>query len=200
MNELRDKVVLVTEGSRGAGREICRAFAARGARVAIIDEDGDAAAALADDLDPTGARVVGIRCDTADDADIVTAVRDAVDWFGDIDILVNNVSAGGNLGINPEDMTEADWVRCVVAGPALAFRFMQACHRHLVRGSRIVNVGGGSPLPAISDAMAQEWQWHGITVGTVTPFAGESNSPGADDLERLLSSATAPHRAGALVA
>ena len=89
--DLTDRVAVVTGGSRGLGREMCRAFAAQGAKVVVASRKRDACVALADELTAaTGREALGVGCHVGrwDDCDrLVEAARQR---FGRIDVLVNN--------------------------------------------------------------------------------------------------------------
>ena len=105
---LKDKVAVVTGGSRGLGFYSARALAAEGARLAICarGEEGLGAAAAA--LRQAGTEVLAVACDiaAADGADtLLGAVRDR---YGGIDILVNNV--GGNRRGRFEETSDQDWL------------------------------------------------------------------------------------------
>jgi NAD(P)-dependent dehydrogenase (short-subunit alcohol dehydrogenase family) len=57
---LSDRVAVITGGASGIGKASCRAFAAAGARVVVVDRDGDGAAAVANEIARTGADSIGI--------------------------------------------------------------------------------------------------------------------------------------------
>ena len=83
---LDGRVALVTGGASGIGRAIASELTLRGARVAIVDLDGDAAAAVAATL----AGAVGRRCDVSDPAACEAIVADVREAIGPVDILVND--------------------------------------------------------------------------------------------------------------
>lgn len=93
--DLRDRVLLVTGGARGIGLETARAAAARGAVVAVLDADGDAAARAADSL--AGA-ALGVTADVTDLAALDAAVKAIVDRLGGIDVVVANAGIGPRVG------------------------------------------------------------------------------------------------------
>jgi len=83
---------VVTGGAAGIGEAVCRAFAAAGARVAVLDIDAARAQALAAQL-PGGA--LGLACDVADSATVNAAMGRVDEAFGRIDVLVNNAGIIG---------------------------------------------------------------------------------------------------------
>ena len=91
--DFSDKTVLVTGGSRGIGRAIARAFAASGARVAIIYHSNKAAAELAL-TEFVGQGHLAMQADVASPAAVEQAVNAIVDEFGSLDIAVNNAGIG----------------------------------------------------------------------------------------------------------
>ncbi|MCC7363343.1 MAG: SDR family oxidoreductase [Dehalococcoidia bacterium] len=89
--KLQDRVAIVTGGARGIGEGIARAFAEEGAKVAILDLDGEAAAATAAAI---GNGAIGFACDVAADGEAKAGVARVVEHFGGLDILANNAGAG----------------------------------------------------------------------------------------------------------
>src|SRR5260370_33152893 len=87
---LREKIVLITGGSRGLGLVLARHICARGGNVALIARDREELARAKDDLAPRGGKVLTIECDLLDAEQIQSAVRHIIDRFGKIDILINN--------------------------------------------------------------------------------------------------------------
>jgi len=90
---LMDRVVIVTGGARGIGAGIARCLADEGARVAVLDIDGDASERAAAEL---GAEHLGVAADVSDERTAAAAVERVVEHYGGLDILVNN-AGGGNL-------------------------------------------------------------------------------------------------------
>ena len=100
MNNLEERVALVTGASRGIGAAVARALAAQGARLVLASRSGD-------DLGIEGA--VAQPCDVRDPAALDSLVSAAVDRFGGLDILVANAGVGAYgpfLDLPPEHMEE----------------------------------------------------------------------------------------------
>ncbi len=89
--KLEGRVAIVTGGAQGIGEGIVRCFAQEGADVVIPDINEAAATKLAHDLKATGRNVLPIKADLTSSSVVAKIVRDTLDTFGKIDILVNNV-------------------------------------------------------------------------------------------------------------
>ena len=88
---LADQVVLVTGGGSGIGAAVARACDAEGARVAVLDLDGPAAARTAGEV----AQGLAVTCDVTDRAAVDRTVDEVVQHWGRLDVLVNNAGAVG---------------------------------------------------------------------------------------------------------
>lgn len=107
MNRFEGKVVAVTGGGSGIGKEAAARFVAEGASVAINGRDAAKLEAAAREIDPSGERVVVSAGDIADPATGAALVDAAVSRFGKLDVLVNNAGV-----FNPKpflELTEADY-------------------------------------------------------------------------------------------
>ena len=93
MNDLADKVAIVTGGAGGIGRAIVERFATEGARVAIVDSDTEAGTALAHEL---GSAVSFVPTDVADPTQVDRAVSLTVEQLGGLHVLVNNAGISGS--------------------------------------------------------------------------------------------------------
>jgi NAD(P)-dependent dehydrogenase (short-subunit alcohol dehydrogenase family) len=89
---LKDQVAVVTGGARGIGEGIAQCLAEEGARVALLDIDGEAAERAAEEL---AAGALGLASDVSDETQAAAAAEQVAAHFGRLDILVNN-AGGGN--------------------------------------------------------------------------------------------------------
>jgi 3-oxoacyl-[acyl-carrier protein] reductase len=125
MDDLTGRVALVTGGSRGIGREIARALAAAGARVAVnYRAAADAADIVVRDIESAGGKAVALQADVSDPLAAAELVRETEVRLGPIGVLVNN--AGVNAG-KPLDRLDAQiWNDTIATNLSSAFFVTQA--------------------------------------------------------------------------
>jgi len=112
LNELKNKTVFVTGASRGIGREIALRFAKDGANIVVIGKTSETHPKLkgtihdtAREVEAAGGKALAIQLDIRDEEAVEQAVRQAVEAFGGIDVLVNNASAisiTGTMATSPK--------------------------------------------------------------------------------------------------
>ena len=181
----RDKVALITGGSRGLGLEIARQICAKRGKVALIARDTEELGRAKTDLDRFGTEVLTIQCDLLDGAQIQSAVQQALQRFGKIDILMNNA---GIIQIGPlEHMRLEDFDRAMRLHfwAPFVLQMLIVPQMRASGGGRIVNIssiGGKIAVPhmapysaskfalaGFSDAIRAELAKDKIFVTTVTP-------------------------------
>ncbi|MEF8783654.1 MAG: SDR family oxidoreductase [Haloarculaceae archaeon] len=107
---LEDKAAAITGAGSGMGRATAELFAERGARVAVVDLDVDAAHKTVDNIETAGGEAVSIEADVSRAAEVEAFVDRTVEEYGSIDVLHNN--AGIPMASTPvEDVTEETWDR-----------------------------------------------------------------------------------------
>ena len=152
---LEGRVAHITGGGRGIGRAIALAYAAEGARLALsartTAELKETAQLISGQF---GTDVITIVTDVSDFDQVETAVRNTLDHFGAIDVMVNNAGNIGPVG-RVWDNDPADWARTIAVHLIGVF---YGCHAvipsMLEQGSgRIVNMSGvGGPNTTAYDA------------------------------------------------
>jgi 3-oxoacyl-[acyl-carrier protein] reductase len=196
MSELLGHVALVTGGSRGIGAAIAVRLAELGADVAITyAQSKDRADEVVDRIKVQGRRGLAVKADSADAAEVVSAVEQTVDEFGRIDILVNNA---GVFPFGPiEDVSLDEIDRTLAIHARAVFLASQAAVKHMSDGARIISIGSNlaervafpgvtlysmskSALLGFTKGLARDLGDRGITVNLVQPGSTDTDMNPAD--------------------
>src|SRR6476660_2645230 len=116
---------LVTGGGSGIGRATCRRMAEEGARVAVVDIDGDRATAVADEIDG-----LAFAADVTDFAALAAAADAAAAQLGGLSLLFNNAGTSSIHRIHEWPL--AEWERVVAINLTGVFHGLRACIPHLL--------------------------------------------------------------------
>ncbi len=163
---IRDKVALITGGSRGLGLIIARQICDQGGKVALIARDADELTRAKNDLESRGGEAITIQCDLLDRAQIESAVRLAIDRFGRIDILINNA---GIIEVGPlEHMQREDFERSMGVHFWAPFELIMRIIPDMRRlgGGRIINIasiGGKIAVPHMAPYTASKFALVGFS-------------------------------------
>lgn len=142
---LRDKVALVTGGSKGIGAGIVRRFAGEGAAVAFTySSSEEKALQLAREVESTGHKVLAIKADSASVDELRAAVTKTVKGLGLLDIFVSN--AGIFIGGSIDTFGLEDFDRMLAINIRAAFIGIQAAAREMKDGGRIVIIGSNTAI------------------------------------------------------
>ena len=184
--QLRDRVAVITGGSRGLGLLMARELAAAGARLAILARDPAELDLARRELAAAGGqRVLALPCDVGNEDEVRWAINAAAERFGRLDVLINNA---GVIQVGPlEHMTVEDFeeaMRVHFWGPLYA-TLAALPHLRKQETARIVNIssiGGRIAIPhlvpysaskfalvGLSDGLRSELAKEGIYVTTVCP-------------------------------
>jgi 3-oxoacyl-[acyl-carrier protein] reductase len=187
MFDVKNRVALVTGGSRGIGKAVALALGAAGAAVAInYRERSEEATAVAAAIRGNGGRAEAFGGDVSLRDSVARIVRDVEERLGSVDILINNAGMAAARGI--DDISEADFDRSIAVNLKSAFLCIQAVlpgmrARHWGRivnissiGARIgagsVSVAYGAAkagLEGLTRAYALRLAGEGVTVNAVAP-------------------------------
>lgn len=165
----QDKRVIVTGAAAGFGEAIARGFAAEGAKVMITDIDGDAAAALAAELD--GA--LSHRLDVTDEAETQAAVAAMIDAWGGVDIAVANAGLP-HRAMPMVEMTTEDFDFMFDVNVRSVFFLAKFCVPHMPPGSSIVStasIGGKRPRANLTPYNASKAAVITLTKGLAAELA-----------------------------
>lgn len=205
---LKDKIAIVTGTSSGIGTSIAERFAEEGARVVCVarrEKEGEAGTAA---ITLQGGQAVFIRCDVSKEEEVNAMVRQVLERFGRIDMLVNN--AGVNFVKPFEEMTSDEWDQVIGVDLRGTFLCIKACINTFLqqKSGNVVNVAtvhtmaclpGAAPYDAakwgvvgLTKALAVEYASRGIRFNCLSP--GLIDTPiwddikaGAEDLDECLS-------------
>jgi NAD(P)-dependent dehydrogenase (short-subunit alcohol dehydrogenase family) len=169
----QDMRVLITAAATGIGRVTAQAFQAAGARVFMCDTDHAALDLLLQDQrgqtpsakgsDP----IAGMPADVSDEAQVAALFKAATEKLGGLDVLVNMAGIAGPTA-NLEDISLADWRRCLAVNLDGAFLCARAAIPHLKRNQSgsIVNMSSNAGLfgfPRRSPYASAKWAIRGLT-------------------------------------
>ena len=110
--ELNGKVVIVTGGASGIGAASCRALAAAGAQIAVVDRDAPGCQAVADEVDG-----IAVVADVSNEASVNAMVDEVVARLGPVDICFSNagVATGGDILSTEPEVWNEQWAINVMA-------------------------------------------------------------------------------------
>ena len=179
------RTAIVTGGASGIGQAIAERLAADGLAVALVDRNGDAAAAVAAKIVASGSMAMGVTADVTDRAAIAAGLAQVHEQLGPVTVLVNSAGLDGFdpfLKIAPET-----WDRLLAVNLTGTFNMCQLVLPDMVETGwgRIVNISsssthGGQPFMAhyvsaksgvngLTKSLALEFGPKGITVNAIPP-------------------------------
>ena len=167
------KVALVTGGGNGIGRATSVAFARQGAKVVVVDRDGDGAQATVGIIRQNNGDAVAVTADGTKAADVKAYVKAAIETYGRIDCFFNNAGIEGKLAPTAEyDEAVFDAVIGVnVKGVFLGLRHVLP---EMIRqgGGAVVNTASVAGLVATPGMPAYVASKHAV-IGLTKTVAGE---------------------------
>lgn len=190
-SDIKGKVVIVTGGSKGIGKEIALEYSKLGAKVVIIGRNIDDLNNVKQELDRNSENNLVIQVDLNDVSALNKKVDDIYEKYKSIDILVNN--AGINITKDAFEITEEDWDRVLDTNLKASFFMCQAVGKKMKEnnGGKIINMASqmsfvgyvkraayGSSKGGVlqlTKALAVEWAKYNINVNAVAPTFVETN-------------------------
>lgn len=183
---LSGQTAIVTGGSRGIGRAVAFALAKSGANVAIISRsNNESTEAIAEQLSSFGVRAISYGCDVSNFDESAVIVKQIINDFGDIGILVNNAGITRDKLIM--QMSESDFDDVININLKGAFNMTHHVSRQLIRrkAGRIINItsvaglignagqanyaASKAGMIGLTKSTAKELAPRGITVNAIAP-------------------------------
>jgi len=166
---LKGKVVIVTGGNGGIGKGIAEGLASAGSDIVVAARnEAKTTDAVKDIKEKYGVRVLGVKMDVSQEESIQAGVKQALDEFGHINILVNN--AGVNIRKMPEEYTveEWDWILGInLRGAFLCAKTVYPAMKE-AGGGKIINIGSMTSLYGLAKVAAYGTSKMGILSLTYT--------------------------------
>jgi len=127
--KLKDRVAIVTGGSKGIGKGVAEVFCDEGAKVVIVAngaKDGEETVAQ---IKAKGGDATFMKCDVSNEENVQAVVNETIELYTHIDILVNNAGIGTYKSIL--DCTSEEWDRCLAVNLKGYFLFSKYCIPHM---------------------------------------------------------------------
>lgn len=149
MNNVKDKVIIVTGGGQGLGAAICRTLAKDGATVIPVDIQKDKLKAITDELKNSGSNVEGFEMNVADENNVEKTIQQIIDKYKKIDAVINN--AGIDFTLSVEEISYTQFhseIEVNLCGP---FNVSKAVYPHMKKN------GSGHIVNITSTAAKRAW-------------------------------------------
>lgn len=183
---INGKIIIVTGASAGIGLAITELMCEFGATVVMVDKNPQ----VVDQARTMAGEALGIYADLSDVAAIPSLVKQVVDRFGRVDVLVNN--AGIGILEAAAEVKQESWDATLLVNLTAPYFLAQAAgHQMIAQGyGRIISISSQASVIALenhaayctskaglviaSKVMAAEWGKYGITVNTISPTVVET--------------------------
>jgi NAD(P)-dependent dehydrogenase (short-subunit alcohol dehydrogenase family) len=150
MQELQNKVAIITGASKGIGAATAKRMTELGVKVVLTARSQDALQELAEEIKSNGGDAMAIACDVADYNQVNSAVAQAIMKFGKIDIVVNNAGLIDPIG-HITDIAPEDWGKVIDVNVKGIFNMLHATLPGMeARGEGVViNISSGAAYGAM---------------------------------------------------
>lgn len=154
MNTLRDKVALVTGGGQGLGATICEMLAESGVITVVADIRLPQAEKVAKELQAKGLEALAVPLDVTQEEQIENVIREVINQFGHLDILINNAGTDVTLPIEELSIADIDRVLNVnLRGPFILAKLILP-HMKQQGSGHIINIASTAAKRAWANASA----------------------------------------------
>lgn len=184
--KIKDKVAIVTGGGNGIGKAIAMRLAGEGVKVVAADLNEEAARKVISEIKARGGDGLAVSCDATNPEDVEAMVQKALDAYGAIDILVNNVGGGTRIALVVQSQVE-DWDKTIEMNLKSTYLSCRAVAKVMIsrKQGRVINISSisgksGEPLLGpycaakfgvigFTQVLAKELARYNITVNSVCP-------------------------------
>ena len=199
--KIKDKIAIITGGGNGIGRAIALCLAAEGAKIVVTDLRKEDAQNIASEIAAKNGKAIALQSDATKELDVDRMVRESIEAYGSIDILVNNVGGGSGMALVAKTLIE-NWDTTIEINLKSAFLCCRAVVQVMIprKQGRIINISSisgksgealiGSYCAAkfgvlgFTQVLAKELGRYNITVNAVCP--GYVYTPGWKKLAQSL--------------
>lgn len=199
--KIKDKIAVVTGGGNGIGEAVALRLASEGVKVVVADLNIEAAQKVACAIQAGGGDALVVACDATKPEDVDAMMQKAIDAYGAIDILVNNVGGGSGIALIAKSAIE-DWDRTIEINLKSAYLCCRAAAKGMIprKQGRIINMSSVSGrqgeqllgaycaakfgVIGFTQTLAKELARHDITVNAVCP--GYVYTPGWETLAQAV--------------
>ena len=183
--ELKDKVAIVTGGGTGIGKSIALEYAKAGAHVVIASRTQETIDKAAAEIKALGRESLAIATDVRNPEQVENMVKQTVDKFGKLDIMVNN--AGASFIVKTEELSPNGWDTIININLKGTFLCSIAAAKVMIpqKSGKIINISSiaginGSPNMShygaakaavinFTKTLSVEWAPHNINVNCIAP-------------------------------
>lgn len=188
--DLTGKTAIITGGGRGLGAQMAEAYAEAGANLVLCSRKKEACEEVARSMEEKhGVKTIALQCDVTNQDQVNEVVKQSIESFGKIDILVNN--SGATWGAPSLEMPLEAWQKVMNVNATGTFLMAQAVGKVMVDqgAGKIINIasvaglGGADPrfmdtvgynaskgaILTLTKDLAVKWGVHGVNVNAIAP-------------------------------
>ncbi len=192
------KVAIITGSSQGIGNTLAKGFGKAGASVALAARSADRLEEAVEEIKSQGGRALAVPTDVSDSSQVSDMVRQTVETFGRVDVLINCAGGtGADRFIPLLDLEEAVWDRIVDLNLRSVYLCCRAVGRVMTEEKRgsVINVSSGAATAPVAGltyycaaksgvnqftrALAMEWGAYNVRVNAISP--GMTDTPAERD-------------------
>lgn len=186
--KLDGKVSIITGGGKGIGFGIAKAYAEEGSNLVLTGRTMSTLEKAKEELETTyGIKVLTLVADGSNEEDVKLAIKQTVDTFGKIDVLINNAQVSAS-GVSLADHSTEQFDLAIDSGLYATFYYMRECFPYLKETQgNVINFASGAGIKGLlgqasyaaakegirgmSRVAAREWGGLGINVNVICPLA-----------------------------